>query len=86
MTGGATGSTSGSKTTAAKKTTGKATATTADPQLDAMMSAMGKPELRFSITFPGSVTKHNGKLSGKTVTWTPTFGDNITMSAIGKIR
>jgi hypothetical protein len=80
--GGSGGSSSGT----AKKSTAKAAPTTLDPQMEAMISAMGKPEIRFSITFPGTVTKHNGKLSGKTVTWNPGLGSNITMSAVGKTK
>jgi hypothetical protein len=73
--------------TSATKPGSKAAATTKpDPQADAMIAAMGKSELRFSITFPGKVTKHNGKLSGKTVTWTPALGGNLVMNATGNIR
>ncbi len=43
-------------------------------------------ELRIAITFPGTVTKHNGKLKGKTVTWVPVMGKKNTMNAIGNVR
>jgi hypothetical protein len=50
------------------------------------LSSFGKPEMRIAITFPGSVTKHNGKLSGKTVTWVPVLGKKTTMSATANAR
>lgn len=62
----------------------RTTTTMGIPGLD--MSKLGKAELRIALTFPGTVTKHNGKLSGKTVTWVPVMGKKTVMNAEGKIR
>ena len=43
-----------------------------------------KPELRIKFTFPGNVSKSNGKISGHSVTWTPELGKNLTMTAEAK--
>lgn len=50
------------------------------------LAALGKPEIRIAITFPGTVTKHNGKLKGKTVTWEPALGKKTTMNATANAR
>lgn len=62
----------------------RTTTTMGIPGID--MSKLGKAELRIALTFPGTVTKHNGKLSGKTVTWTPVMGKKTVMNAEGKVR
>ena len=48
--------------------------------LGSMMKTM-KPEMRIRFTFPGTVIKSNGKVSGKSVTWVPVLGKNLTMTA-----
>ena len=48
--------------------------------LGSMMKTM-KPEMRIRFTFPGKVIKSNGKVSGKSVTWVPVLGKNLTMTA-----
>lgn len=40
-------------------------------------------DVQISITFPGSVENANGEIDGNTVTWTPAFGDNLQISAVG---
>jgi hypothetical protein len=54
---------------------------TTEPGLGDVFSSA---EVRFRFTFPGKVTKSNGKISGKTVTWTPKFGRSVTMTAEAK--
>ena len=57
-----------------------------DELTKSMMQGMksAKPELRIKFTFPGKVLKSNGKISGKSVTWTPELGKNLTMTAEAK--
>jgi hypothetical protein len=38
-------------------------------------------DVRVAITFPGSVIEHNGELEGRTVTWTPEFGETLDIQA-----
>jgi hypothetical protein len=38
-------------------------------------------KVRIAITFPGKVTAHTGKLSGKTVVWEPKLGEKTTIEA-----
>ena len=41
-------------------------------------------ELRLAITFPGPVSQQSGgTISGKTVTWTPAFGEKTEIRATG---
>lgn len=54
-------------------------ATQAVPQLDE--SVLASAEFTVSVTFPGEVVRHNGSLSGKTVTWQLETGRTNTMSA-----
>lgn len=51
---------------------------------DEMMSGLMEGfEIQISITFPGSVSEHNGELDGNTVTWTPKYGEANEISARG---
>jgi hypothetical protein len=47
-----------------------------------------KPEMRLKFTFPGKVTKASagGKISGKSVVWTPKFGENLTFTATANAK
>ena len=67
--------------------TGSGTGSGSDELTKSLSSAMkgSKPELRIKFTFPGSVIKSNGKISGKSVTWTPEMGKNLTMTAEAKV-
>jgi hypothetical protein len=38
-------------------------------------------DVRVAITFPGDVIEHNGELEGRTVTWTPEFGEALDIQA-----
>jgi len=38
-------------------------------------------DVRVAITFPGDVIEHNGELEGRTVTWTPEFGETLDVQA-----
>jgi hypothetical protein len=38
-------------------------------------------DVRVAITFPGDVIEHNGELEGRTVTWTPEFGETLDIQA-----
>ncbi|HIW61069.1 MAG TPA: hypothetical protein H9881_01310 [Candidatus Stackebrandtia excrementipullorum] len=49
------------------------------PQLDE--SVLASAEFTLSVTFPGEVRRHNGRLSGKTVTWELESGRSNVMSA-----
>lgn len=40
-------------------------------------------EIQIAISFPGAVSDHNGQLDGKTVTWSPTYGERLDISARG---
>ena len=44
-------------------------------------SFLGSFDVRVSVTFPGAVSDHNGTLTGRTVTWEPTFGEASTLRA-----
>lgn len=37
-----------------------------------------------AITFPGPVISHNGRLSGRTVTWRPKVGERVTFAALAR--
>lgn len=51
---------------------------------DEMMSGLMEGfDIQISITFPGSVSEHNGELDGNTVTWTPQYGEATEISARG---
>lgn len=39
---------------------------------------------KISITFPGEVLEHNGKLDGKTVTWNPKAGQSTDLHAVSE--
>lgn len=57
-----------------------------DDEFEDMMGGMaemmmGQAEIRFSITFPGKVLETNGEVDGRTVTWTPKFGEKAEMHA-----
>ena len=54
-----------------------------DKSTEAMMKQF-KPEMRIKMTFPGKVISANGKISGNSVTWVPTMGDKLTMTAKAK--
>ena len=41
-------------------------------------------ELRIAVTFPGDVIESNGEIDGRTVVWTPEFGDQLTMHAVAQ--
>jgi hypothetical protein len=41
-------------------------------------------DVRFAVTFPGSVTRHNGQLDGTTVTWVATPGQTLLVDAVAK--
>lgn len=51
------------------------------PDLEGMMESF---DVSLSVTFPGEVTEHNGELDGNTVTWVPTPGEVLEISARGK--
>jgi hypothetical protein len=51
-----------------------------DPTTKQLLSTF---EVRISVTFPGPVDTANGEIDGKTVTWSPSFGDNLELSAVG---
>jgi len=40
-------------------------------------------DMSISVTFPGTVSEHDGTLDGNTVTWTPAFGEITTLHAVG---
>jgi hypothetical protein len=44
-------------------------------ELGPQAAELGEFDMSVSITFPGEVTEHNGELDGRTVTWTPVFGE-----------
>ena len=64
--------------TSAKGTLGNGDALTKE------MLKGSKPQLRVRFTFPGNVIKSNGKISGKSVTWTPVLGKDLVMTAEAK--
>ena len=39
--------------------------------------------VRVAVTFPGTVSEHNGSLDGRTVTWEPALGERTEMNARG---
>lgn len=41
-------------------------------------------ELRIAVTFPGDVIESNGEIDGRTVVWTPEFGETLTMRAVAE--
>lgn len=43
----------------------------------------GDDDLTVSVTFPGTVSEHNGQLEGTTVSWTTTVDQRLDMSARG---
>ena len=47
-------------------------------------SALIGAEIRIQVTFPGEVISTNGTVEGKTVTWTPTLGDEEPLEAVGQ--
>ena len=55
---------------------------TSTPDLSALSKSM-KAEVRIKMTFPGKITKHDkaGKVSDKSITWTPKMGEKIVMQA-----
>jgi hypothetical protein len=52
---------------------------TSDPMFAGFMDSF---DVEFSFTFPGPVTSSNGKISGNTVTFSPTFGELTEMNAV----
>lgn len=40
-------------------------------------------DIRIAVTFPGSVTEHNGTLTGTTVEWVPVAGERLVIDARG---
>ena len=51
---------------------------------ESMMPGIGDSmDIKIAITFPGSVSDHNGELSGNTVTWVPVFGERLEIQARG---
>jgi hypothetical protein len=40
-------------------------------------------DVRIAVTFPGPVESANGEISGKTVSWEPSLGERLEMSAVG---
>ena len=64
---------------------------TADSSADPSESALPLPssltagfEVAVSMTFPGEVIENNGTLEGTTVTWKPTPGEKLVMTAKAK--
>lgn len=53
----------------------------AEDQLALFDDAAESMDVRIAITFPGEVLEHNGELDGRTVTWTPEFGENVDIEA-----
>lgn len=45
------------------------------------LGGMAEPDIVLAITFPGEVLEHNGELDGTTVTWRPSLGENVEISA-----
>lgn len=66
---------------------GSSGADTSTPDLSAMTKSM-KAEVRIKMTFPGEITKHDkaGKVSGKSITWTPKLGEKIVMQATANAK
>jgi hypothetical protein len=54
-----------------------------DNQDASTQSLLDSAELQISITFPGGVSETNGKVDGNTVTWQPTPGEMLDISARG---
>lgn len=57
-----------------------------DAEMEQFLELYGVPTYRISLTFPGEVTKHNGKLDGTTVTWDldMTSKDVTSLNAVAK--
>jgi hypothetical protein len=53
-----------------------------DPQFQQLLSTF---DVQLSVTFPGAVQEHDpsAAVSGNTVTWKPTFGQTLEISAVG---
>jgi hypothetical protein len=47
-------------------------------------SLLASVEVTIALTFPGEVVEHTGTLDGTTVTWTPTGGEKLVISAKAK--
>ena len=64
---------------------GGGTGDSSGADMSGMMGAT-KPELRIKFSFPGNVTSASkgGKISGKSVTWTPKFGEKLILKAVAK--
>ncbi len=55
-----------------------------DPEGFATAGLVGTFDVRFSVTFPGRVTRHNGQLDGTTVTWVATPGQTMLIDAVAE--
>jgi hypothetical protein len=55
-----------------------------DPQGFATSGLAASFDVRFSVTFPGRVTTHNGQLDGTTVTWVATPGQTLDVTAVAE--
>ena len=49
-----------------------------------LASVSSSAQMKISITYPGEVIETNGVIEGKTVTWTPKFGEVTKINAIAK--
>lgn len=62
-----------------------ATADSDNPFAAAMLASVASSaQMKISITYPGEVIETNGVISGKTVTWTPKFGEVTKINAVAK--
>ncbi len=54
-----------------------------DPSDPTVQQLLDQFDVSLSVTFPGAVSENDGTLDGRTVTWTPAFGENTTLHAVG---
>lgn len=58
---------------------------TSDSMSSEMMSTMAaSAQMKIAITYPGKIVSTNGVVDGKTVTWTPKFGEITEIDAVVK--
>jgi hypothetical protein len=51
-----------------------------------MAALTSSAEIRISLTFPGDVVSANGAVDGRTVTWTPGFGETVDLQAVANAQ
>lgn len=73
------------KSLAERGTSSSSSADTSNPFAAAMLkSVSASAQMQVAITYPGEVLETNGVVSGKTVTWSPKFGEVTQINAVVK--